>query len=298
MPNEKLSSEGFDLDAIPASNNGNKDDDVVYEIGGAVTTTASKEANTTEEKASPVTKSEELKRKGNEQFKAGNYLDAYDYYTDAMEACPGLKGSEILELREKHDDGEREKACQRNRLESHRRTRIDGKESNDSSTKKPSGKDNDDDNEEKYVPCEFILPHHDFGNFLSVYHSNRAACLLHLGRYEESIKDCDVAILLNPKYTKAYVRRMMAYEKVERTEDALKDAKMAQENDPQNRDVRNHVRRLEKIEHERIENLKEETMGKLKDLGNSILGNFGMSLDNFKTEKDPNTGSYSISFQN
>lgn len=37
--------------------------------------------------------------------------------------------------------------------------------------------------------------------------------------------------------------------------------------------------------------------GKLKDMGNSILGKFGMSLDNFKAEKDPNTGAYSIKFQ-
>ena len=46
----------------------------------------------------------------------------------------------------------------------------------------------------------------------------------------------------------------------------------------------------------KLEAQKEEMMGKLKDLGNSILGNFGMSLDNFKTVKDPATGSYSISF--
>lgn len=38
--------------------------------------------------------------------------------------------------------------------------------------------------------------------------------------------------------------------------------------------------------------------GKLKDLGNSILGRFGMSLDNFKAVQDPATGSYSISYQN
>jgi len=31
--------------------------------------------------------------------------------------------------------------------------------------------------------------------------------------------------------------------------------------------------------------------GKLKELGNSILGNFGMSLDNFKAVQDPATGS-------
>jgi hypothetical protein len=37
--------------------------------------------------------------------------------------------------------------------------------------------------------------------------------------------------------------------------------------------------------------------GKLKELGNSVLGRFGMSVDNFKAVKDPNTGSYSISFQ-
>jgi hypothetical protein len=28
------------------------------------------------------------------------------------------------------------------------------------------------------------------------------------------------------------------------------------------------------------------------------LGKFGLSLNNFKAVKDPNTGSYSISFQN
>jgi hypothetical protein len=36
--------------------------------------------------------------------------------------------------------------------------------------------------------------------------------------------------------------------------------------------------------------------GKLKDLGNSLLGKFGMSLDNFKAEQDPATGGYSIKF--
>ena len=38
-------------------------------------------------------------------------------------------------------------------------------------------------------------------------------------------------------------------------------------------------------------------LGKLKELGNTILGKFGLSIDNFKAVQDPATGSYSISFQ-
>lgn len=37
--------------------------------------------------------------------------------------------------------------------------------------------------------------------------------------------------------------------------------------------------------------------GKLKDLGNSLLGKIGLSLDNFQMKKDPTSGSYSINFQ-
>ena len=43
--------------------------------------------------------------------------------------------------------------------------------------------------------------------------------------------------------------------------------------------------------------LKDEALGKLKDLGNSILGNFGMSLDNFKMTQDPTSGGWNISMQ-
>jgi hypothetical protein len=46
----------------------------------------------------------------------------------------------------------------------------------------------------------------------------------------------------------------------------------------------------------RQEKMKEEMIGKLKELGNSLLGKFGLSLDNFKAEQDPQTGGYSIKF--
>lgn len=46
------------------------------------------------------------------------------------------------------------------------------------------------------------------------------------------------------------------------------------------------------------EALKAEMMDTLKGFGNTILGKFGFSLDNFKAEQDPATGSYSIQFVN
>jgi len=54
---------------------------------------------------------------------------------------------------------------------------------------------------------------------------------------------------------------------------------------------------MEKKNAEHMEKQKEEVLGKLKDLGNMFLGNFGMSLDNFQAVQDPVTGSYSISMK-
>ncbi len=282
-----FTSEGFDLDALTKTEAGN---DVIYEIGGGATVTseinvASQQEEKDEEPPQDETsKAEEWKRQGNEQFKLGNYLEAYDLYTEAIAACPEvLTGEEILKQRDEFNEMERAKAFSRQRLEEE--TRRNGKA--EDAKKEPE--------KPKPVP-QFQLAPQPHADKLAVYYCNRAAALLHMERYDDAINDSDISILLQPKYTKAFVRRSTAHEKSDNTEEALRDAKTALEMEPSNVTVRKNVTRLQKIEDERLEKLKAETLGKLKDLGNSLLGNFGLSLDNFQAVQDPNTGSYSISF--
>jgi len=285
MAKTQFSSDGFDLDAISAG----EGDDVVFEIGGGSTVIKPTPPSTEEEgvggppPSEGIVKAEDWKKQGNEQFKQGQYLEAYDLYTEAIMESPGdMKGGEILRLRNEFNEKERDKAISRQRQAEEERRQKGNDEKKDPTKRQP--------------PAEFQLPKQENGDKLAVYYCNRAAALHNLERYDEAIMDCDVSALLNPQYTKAYVRRANAYEKSERTEEALRDAKKALELEPKNPTIRKSVARLQKIEDERLEKLKEETMGKLKDLGNSILGNFGLSLDNFQAVQDPNTGSYSISF--
>ncbi|KAK1418402.1 hypothetical protein QVD17_27546 [Tagetes erecta] len=131
----------------------------------------------------------------------------------------------------------------------------------------------------------------------SICHNNRATCFFKLGKYEDTIKECTKALELNPKYMKALIRRGEAHEKLENYDEAIADLKKILELDPGNYQSMRTIVRLEPLAIEKREKMKEEMLGKLKDMGNTILGRFGMSVDNFKAVKDPNTGSYSISFQ-
>ena len=47
---------------------------------------------------------------------------------------------------------------------------------------------------------------------------------------------------------------------------------------------------------EKREKTKKEMFKQLRSLGDMVLGNFGLSCDNFKAEKDENTGGFSLKF--
>lgn len=259
----ELSSEGFDLDAA-----GDGPGDVIFEIGGGATVvpeeqeaSSSQSVPDAETPTSQLDEAEKWKERGNEEFKQKNYLEAYDMYTKAIEGCPcSVKPEEILKQRDEFHEKEREKA--RSRMEKETQQRRRGKDTAPSENT-PSGDSKETnsvaqskESEKSQGPATFELEPQENGEKLAIFLNNRAASLIQLQRFEEAIKDADVAILLNPRYTKAYIRRSSAYEKIEQTSEALIDIKRALELEPSNRTIRKSASRLQKIEDERLNKLK------------------------------------------
>ncbi|KAL2630762.1 hypothetical protein R1flu_015448 [Riccia fluitans] len=131
----------------------------------------------------------------------------------------------------------------------------------------------------------------------AILYCNRAACYMGLDNNDAAIRECTKALELNPEYVKALVRRAQAREKLTFYEEAMADWNKVLEIEPGMSRARTSLRQLAPLAEEKREKLKAEMLSKLKEAGNSILGRFGMSIDNFKTVQDPNTGAYSIQFQ-
>ncbi|XP_003225261.1 tetratricopeptide repeat protein 1 [Anolis carolinensis] len=178
-----------------------------------------------EEKQERRNKSIKLKEEGNEQFKKGDYKEAEDSYSKALQVCPA--------------------SCKTDR---------------------------------------------------SILYSNRAAARIKQDKKDIAISDCSKALELNPNYIKALLRRAELYEKTDKLDEALEDYKNLLEKDPSIHQAREACMRLPRQIEERNEKLKEEMLGKLKDLGNLVLRPFGLSTENFQVKQDSSTGSYSINF--
>ena len=144
---------------------------------------------------------------------------------------------------------------------------------------------------------------------LATLHANAGACLMKQEKFEECVGRCSKAIDLHPLYGKAYARRAQAYEKLDDVERALEDYERAVEIEEKvNEESEDERKRARKSAHREKVNLlkpkvdakreetKKEMFKQLRSLGDMVLGNFGLSCDNFKAEKDENTGGYSLKF--
>jgi len=131
--------------------------------------------------------------------------------------------------------------------------------------------------------------------------ANIGACYVKLGDHKAVIEACSQALLDDPTYTKALERRASSNDAI----NTWTSLTAAQEDynsllklvtsPSQLLDIRRKLQQLKP----RLESAQKketaEMMDKLKGLGNSLLGNFGLSTDNFKFE--PNgQGGYSVNF--
>jgi tetratricopeptide (TPR) repeat protein len=133
-------------------------------------------------------------------------------------------------------------------------------------------------------------------NLRAVLLTNRGFAQYRLSHVEECIADCTEAVTTDPSYTKAYYRRALAYEKTEEFEQAVCDLDKCFELDAAMRVAEKmRYQTLLVCRDKKFEKQKSEMLNSLKDIGNSILGQFGLSTEDFKVNKDPVTGSYSLS---
>ncbi|XP_053992203.1 uncharacterized protein LOC128883650 [Hylaeus volcanicus] len=135
--------------------------------------------------------------------------------------------------------------------------------------------------------------------FSGILLCNRAACYLLLKYYKQVIKDCNDGLLLFPSYVKLYLRRFRAYEGLKKWHEALADLDKVLELNPSlsdlYKDLHGKIKNLSELQFEKE---KEEMINNLKGFGNWALGKIGLSIDNFKIDKNEATGAYNVSFQN
>lgn len=140
------------------------------------------------------------------------------------------------------------------------------------------------------------------GKARAVLNANIAACYVKLGEHKEAVAACTQALLDDPNYIKALQRRASSNEELNTwssltsaQEDYTKLLDLLPSGSPQLSETRRKLQALKPRVEAAQKRETDEMIGKLKELGNSILGNFGLSTDNFKFE--PNgQGGYSMNF--
>jgi len=218
--------------------------------------------NDEDKSAATVREATAKKEEGNALFAEAKYADAHAAYTEALKLIAVAAG-----------DG-------------------DGRDDNDDDDANPA----DASASATAAPAAAPAPPL-FAKERAVFLCNRAAAALHLVRYEDAISDCSAALALDADYAKAYLRRATAHEALKQFAAAHDDYAALLRLDPTSVPARQALARCAPLADAERQRQKDEMLGKLKELGNSLLGRFGLSLDNFAAQQDPSTGSYSINFK-
>lgn len=149
---------------------------------------------------------------------------------------------------------------------------------------------------EEYTKALRTCPVENFNKERAVFYSNRSICYFKLKEDLKCVVECTRSLELNPDFVKPLLRRAECNQTLDKLDEVLADYKRLCELEPSNRGYKRKCFELEESIRERNEKMKEEMMGKLKELGNMCLKPFGLSTNNFNFVQDPATGSYSVNF--
>ena len=145
-----------------------------------------------------------------------------------------------------------------------------------------------------------------FKEQLAFVYFNKGLCFNKMNETDKAIECFKKAIENDNKYTKAYLNRMLLYYKKEDYIEALDgnifllinlDFNKLKELDltlySQYKNMEYELNYKAEIKKKQMT---DEMLGKMKEVGNSFLGLFGLSTDNFKVQQGQG-GGYSIQFQ-
>ncbi|CAL1695388.1 unnamed protein product [Somion occarium] len=215
-----------------------------------------------------IQQADELKAEGNDHFRAKSWDEALAQYRSALGHLP--KRKVIKPISPPPDDPE---------------AKVDS----------GKGKQRETDEVEEPEPLAS-----ECAKARAVLNANIGACYVKLGDHKAAVSACTEALSDDPVYIKALQRRAASSEQLN-TWSSLASAqedytKLLELLPPsQTAEVKRSLQQLKPRVAEAQKRETDEMVDKLKGLGNSILGNFGLSTNNFKFE--PNgQGGYSMNF--
>ncbi|KAI0756660.1 hypothetical protein C8Q80DRAFT_1129813 [Daedaleopsis nitida] len=230
---------------------------------------------------------EDLKQEGNDHFRAKRWDEALAAYKSALghlpqRSTPDRSSMELEDTRPTVDSDDEPES----RASSRPSERMSEKQG-----ARPQ--------EEEVPPSELDV---ECAKARSILNANIGACYAKLGEHKDVVTACTEALKDDPKYIKALQRRAAANEQIgswTSLSSAQEDYKTLLDLLPPTSPDLVGVRRSLASLTPRVEAAQKretaEMLDKLKGLGNSILGNFGLSTDNFQFT--PNgQGGYSMNF--
>ncbi|EFC43713.1 predicted protein [Naegleria gruberi] len=143
---------------------------------------------------------------------------------------------------------------------------------------------------------------------LIVLYSNLALTFFQMSSFQRSLEYCTIILdHLDSEHYKSLYKRSQCHEQLNNYQASYSDMKKLQDiilKDPTMipdqlaKKILLDAERLRVKSEEEQKKQLEEMWGQLKDVGGKFLGAFGININNFKFDKDPNSGSYSLSMNN